>query len=67
MCITGSCSNLSNVRELAATGDVTYDTERFKKNEELQILKKKEAEKLKEGANLFEGFLDTIEEDTANA
>ena len=53
--------------DLAATGDVTYDTDRFKKNEELQILKKKEAEKLKEGANLFEGFLDTIEEDTTNA
>tara|TARA_Y100000389_G_scaffold169745_1_gene176235 strand:+ start:1267 stop:2136 length:870 start_codon:yes stop_codon:yes gene_type:complete len=46
---------------LAATGDVTYDTERFKKNEELQILKKKEAEKLKEGASLFEDFLSNMD------
>jgi DNA repair protein RadA/Sms len=54
--------------DLAATGDVTYDTERFKKNEELQILKKKEAEKLKEGASLFEDFLNGMEtEETPNA
>ncbi len=52
---------------LAATGDVTYDTERFKKNEELQILKKKEAEKLKEGASLFEDFLQNMDsEQTPN-
>ena len=43
--------------DLAATGDVTYDTERFKKNEELQVLKRKEKEKFKEGANLFEDLL----------
>ncbi len=52
--------------DLAATGDVTYDTERFKKNEELQILKKKEAEKLKEGGNLFNEFLNDLSEDTDN-
>ena len=46
---------------LAATGDVTYDTERFKKNEELQILKKKEAQKLKEGASLFEDFISNMD------
>jgi DNA repair protein RadA/Sms len=46
--------------DLAATGDVTYDTERFKKNEELQILKRKEKEKLKEGANLFEDLLSNL-------
>ena len=52
---------------LAATGDVTYDTERFKKNEELQILKKKEAEKLKEGASLFEDFIANMDtEKTSN-
>ena len=48
--------------DLTATGDVTYDTERFKKNEELQILKKKEKEKLKEGANLFEDLLGSLED-----
>ena len=52
---------------LAATGDVTYDTERFKKNEELQILKKKEAQKLKEGASLFEDFIANMDtEKTSN-
>ena len=51
--------------DLAATGDVTYDTDRFKKNEELQILKRKEKEKLKEGANLFEDLLSGLS-DTSN-
>ena len=51
--------------DLAATGDVTYDTDRFKKNEELQILKRKEKEKLKEGANLFEDLLGSLG-DTSN-
>ena len=46
--------------DLASTGDVTYDTERFKKNEELQVLKRKEKEKLKEGANLFEDLLGSL-------
>jgi DNA repair protein RadA/Sms len=50
--------------DLASTGDVTYDTERFKKNEELQILKRKEKEKLKEGANLFEDLLSNLGTDT---
>jgi len=52
--------------DLAATGDVTYDTERFKKNEELQILKRKEKEKLKEGANLFEGLLNNLGDPSEN-
>jgi hypothetical protein len=47
--------------DLAATGDVTYDTERFKKSEELQVLKRKEKEKLKEGANLFDDLLSNLD------
>jgi DNA repair protein RadA/Sms len=50
--------------DLAATGDVTYDTERFKKSEELQVLKRKEKEKLKEGANLFEDLLSNLGDPT---
>jgi len=50
--------------DLAATGDVTYDTERFKKSEELQVLKRKEKEKLKEGANLFEDLLGSLGDPT---
>ena len=34
--------------DLSAKGDVTYDTERFKKAEELKTLKKKEKELIKE-------------------
>jgi hypothetical protein len=52
--------------DLSATGDVTYDTDRFKKNEELQELKRKEKEKLKEGANLFEDLLGTLGEPSDN-
>ena len=52
--------------DLAATGDVTYDTDRFKKSEELQILKKKEKEKLKEGANLFEDLLSNLGDPSEN-
>lgn len=52
--------------DLSATGDVTYDTDRFKKNEELQELKRKEKEKLKEGANLFEDLLGTLGEPSEN-
>ena len=52
--------------DLAATGDVTYDTERFKKNEELQVLKRKEKEKLKEGANLFEDLLSNLGDPSEN-
>ena len=40
--------------DLAATGDVTYDTERFKKTESLKELKKKEREMVKKDGLEFD-------------
>ena len=41
---------------LAATGDVTYDTERFKKSESLKQLKKKEKEMVKKDGLQFDAL-----------
>ena len=50
---------------LAATGDVTYDTERFKKSESLKQLKKKEKELVKKDGLKFDklfGLKDEVSE-----
>tara|TARA_R110000803_G_scaffold46098_1_gene96825 strand:+ start:1001 stop:1876 length:876 start_codon:yes stop_codon:yes gene_type:complete len=44
--------------DLNATGDVTYDTERFKKAEGLKLLKKAEAEKIKKSGMQFDALFD---------
>jgi predicted ATP-dependent serine protease len=51
--------------DLSSSGDVTYDTARFKKTEELRQLKKKEKEKIKQSGKDFDtlfGFNTNIEE-----
>jgi capsid protein len=40
--------------DLSATGNVTYDTERFKKSEDLKMLKKQEKEKIKKSGLKFD-------------
>ena len=40
--------------DLSATGDVTYDIDRFKKTEELKELKKVEKDKVKESGKAFD-------------
>ena len=50
--------------DLAATGDVTYDTERFKKTESLKELKKKEREMVKKDGLEFDKLFGLNEEVT---
>ena len=54
--------------DLAASGDVTYDTERFKKAEGLKQLKKAEKEKIKKSGLQFDVLfgLDKEEGETEN-
>jgi len=42
--------------DLAASGDVTYDTERFKKSESLKKLKLQEKEKIKKSGLQFDAL-----------
>jgi len=51
--------------DLAAKGNVTYDTARFKKTEELKELKKKEQKKIKDSSKDFDALfgLNNTEED----
>jgi DNA repair protein RadA/Sms len=49
---------------LAATGDVTYDTERFKKSESLKQLKKKEKEMVKKDGLQFDALFGLKDEVT---
>ena len=42
--------------DLSATGDVTYDIDRFKKSEELKELKKVEKDKVKESGKAFDAL-----------
>ena len=42
--------------DLSASGDVTYDTERFKKSESLKQLKKAEKEKIKKSGLQFDAL-----------
>ena len=51
---------------LAATGDVTYDTERFKKSESLKQLKKKEKEMVKKDGLQFDALFGLKDEVTEN-
>ena len=51
---------------LAATGDVTYDTERFKKSESLKQLKKKEKEMVKKDGLEFDKLFGLKDEVTEN-
>lgn len=50
--------------DLAAEGDVAYDHERFKKAEEMHILKKQEREEIKRGESAFNNLFQ-LGEDTA--
>jgi DNA repair protein RadA/Sms len=48
--------------DLSATGDVTYDTERFKKSESMRLLKKKEKELVKKDGLEFDKLFGLKEE-----